>query len=131
MTNLIRLFILVTLTLATFKTQAGELKLSDLAIEHHYSVGTNRHWSIPKGETKKGEINLHMKHENDYFYSRTKIGMMYTNRQFRYGALEYEIGGKTGRIHLGLFHRSEHTLDFEREVKYQNQNAIKLRLDLK
>lgn len=128
--NLLRLFILTFLTLSAFKSEA-DFKLSDLSIEHLYSVGTNRHWSIPEGERKKGEINLLMKHSSEYFYSKTVIGMMYTDKQFRYGSLEGEIGGQAGRVELFIHHKSEHTLDIERDVKYQNQNSVGIRIQLK
>ena len=129
-TNLLRLLILTVIVTLSFKSEA-KFKLTDLSLEHFYSVGTNRHWAIPDDEEKRGEINLYVAHESTYFFSRSKIGTMYTDRQFRYGALSYEIGAKVTGFELFFHHISEHTLDFERPVKYQNQNSIGVRIDLK
>jgi len=130
MTNVIRLLALVAVTTLCFKSEA-KFVLTDLSLEHLYSVGTNRHWAIPSDEEKRGEINLRLAHESTYFFSRSKISTMYTNKQFRYGALEYEIGAKVTGFELFLHHVSEHTLDFQRTVKYHNQNSVGVRIDLK
>lgn len=121
---------LLTTLLLISRAQAG-LKLTDLSVEHLYSVGTNRHWAIPEGERKKGEIKLHMRHDSKYLYSRSRIGMMYTNAQFRYGCLEYEVGGKAGDVGVFLHHLSEHTLDFNIGKDYHNSNSIGVRIQLK
>lgn len=123
--------LLFILTSIQTQAQASSFNLSDLSIEHLYSVGTNRHWAVPEGERKKGEINLSMRHDSKYLYSKSRIGMMYTDNQFRYGALEYEVGGKAGRVELFLQHLSEHTLDFNMGRDYFNSNSIGIRIQLK
>lgn len=129
-TNLLRLLILTAIAALSFNSEA-KFKVTDLSLEYLYSVGTNRHWAIPDDEEKEGELNLRMAHESEYFFSRTRIGMMYTNKQFRYGALEYEVGAKVTGFEFFFNHISEHTLDFERSVKYQNQNSVGVRIDLR
>lgn len=128
--NLLRLLILTCLAAISFKSEA-QFVLTKLSLEHLYSVGTNRHWAIPAEEYKKGELSLRVEHESEYFFSRMRIGSMYTTRQFRYVALDYELGAKVTGLELFVKHISEHTLDFKRKVKFQNQNSIGVRIDLK
>ena len=130
LTNFIRLMTLMVIATLSFTADA-KFKVTDLSLEFLHSVGTNRHWSIPENEKKEGELNLRMAHESEYIFTRTRIGAMYTDRQFRYGALEYEIGAKVTGFELFFNHISEHTLDFERPIKYKNQNSIGVRIDLR
>lgn len=122
------LFIIVVLCMSV---KCMGLDLTELYLEHNYSIGTNRHWAIPAGERKVGELNLGMKHESSKLYSEYIVRTMYTNTQFRYGALEYEFGLKLSDVSVYLNHISEHVLDRTTIEKYQNQNSLGVRINLK
>lgn len=117
----------ILLLLLPFQIQA--LELQDLSIEYKHAVGTNRHWNIPQGEVKKGELNFNIETKGDYIFSTTRIKTMLT-RQFRYGALEQEVGLYKDDYELFLHHESEHALDYEYDREYPNQNSVGFRVKL-
>lgn len=110
------------------------VKLNRVFIEAERGFSTNRHWNIPQGEEKQGELNLVM--ETTYFnfiYSRNKVDSMYTDRQFRYVALTKELAVKPfNDIEIYAQHTSQHALDFEYSNinKYPNENSFGIRLIL-
>ena len=125
---LISLVILATLGLSSL---AFGTELTDLSIEYKSAIGTNRHWIIPEGEQKLGETNINMRIEGDIIYSQTRIETMFTNKQFRYGALDQEIGFKIDSGEVFYHHKSQHAFDYNFGVKYPNENSLGIRIKLK
>lgn len=110
------------------------VKLNKAYIEITKSVGTNRHWSIPEGESKSGDLNFFT--ETIYFnfiYARSMVNSFYTDSQFRYVSLTEEIAVKPFKqLELFYQHRSEHGLDYEylNIDKYPNTNSVGIRINL-
>lgn len=106
--------------------QAGEfnhIKVKQLYIETDRAVINNQHWSIPKGEVKKGSLGLglELSDYNEIYFIRSNVDSFYTDRQFRYISLIQEIALEPKKKGLEIFfrHQSEHGMDFE----YQNTNG--------
>ena len=121
-----------SLLLLNISWAGDELRLSDFSIYADKAVATNRHWSIPEDEVKKGELGLDMVIRYHKFYSRTNFNSFYTDRQFRYISLDTEAGMSYHKFDFYLRHVSEHALDreFDYGSKYPNQNSIGMRLNL-
>ena len=123
-------YLLLTLLFTVPAFAASDSKLTDLSVEYKHSIHTNRHWNIPENEPKQGELNLHIRHDGKYLYTQTTIHTMFTVNQFRYGALESEVGFKVGEAEVFIHHKSEHAFDMEYKEDYPNQNSVGLRLKL-
>lgn len=132
----LNMLIVCVITFAIVKSCHG-LELYDLSIYATKAVGTNRHWSVPIDETKKGELGVDLgfnvyKHKLFRAYTDLKINGMYTDQQFRYVALDAEVGlniMKSVEVFAG--HRSEHALDYKYTTldKYPNTNSVGIRLN--
>ena len=122
---------IITYSIFLLPVTSFSMELKDLSVEYRKAYGTNRHWNIPYGEKKLGELNLHMRHENNWFYAQESVFTMFTNKQFRYGALEAELGVHTKTYDFFIHHKSEHMLDGRYSNKtYPNQNDIGVRIRL-
>lgn len=120
--------------LISFSSYA-QFTLESMYIEATRSISTNRHWSIPKNEIKRGDLSLFAEISIfKYLRSRSKVESFYTDVQFRYIALDQELYIKpTDQIELFIKHKSEHGLDFEYKNidKYPNTNSVGIRIYLK
>ena len=125
--------IIAIVLIASSLSQA--MTLTDLSVEYKHAVSTNRHWAIPEGEIKGGELNLLMRNDGKLMFTRAIIRTMFTNKQFRYGALEAEVGFKYKAAEIFMHHLSEHVLDYKYgdpryKYKYPNSNSIGVRIKL-
>lgn len=125
------LMIFLCLPLNLRAGQIPGVKPTKLHLEVQHAIGTNRHWAIPRGEKKQGELNgfFELRNNPEWFYSRTNIHSFFTNTQFRYVSLTQEFGVEPGLKGIEVFvrHRSEHGIDFEPNIDYLNNNGIGIR----
>lgn len=126
----ILLLILLAILALSFDVEAGGLKLTDLSLEYKHSIGTNRHWSIREGEVKKGEFNILIRQDSKYVFVETNVLTKFTDKQFRYGALEGRAGLKYEGHELFIHHKSEHVLDYNFGKDYYNQNSVGVRIKI-
>lgn len=123
--------ILFLLPLNLFAGEFSFLKAKKLHIEATKAIGTNRHWTIPDGEKKEGNLNLYLElaDNKNYLFLRSKVDSFYTDSQFRYVSLIQELAIEPYHFGMEFYirHQSEHALDWRYNVQYPNQNEIGIR----
>lgn len=129
--NNIILILIMLFSLPVFAGEFRILKINKLHLEFDHAVGTNRHWTIPDGEEKKGSFNLRFDLSNyqENIFLRQYLETFYTG-QFRYVGYTSEIAAEPYDSGLEFFikHKSEHSLDNQYEMRYPNQNSIGVRI---
>lgn len=129
--NIVFLGLMAFVAKEGFAGQLPGAKITKFHIELMHSVTTNRHWAIPEGEKKQGEVNafFELRNKPEWLYSRSFVESFYTNSQFRYVSLTQEFGVEPGNKGIELFfhHQSEHALDFATEMDYPNSNGVGIR----
>lgn len=109
---------------------AQDFQLKDLYIEGDRAVGTNRHVYLPKGETRRGSLNLGMEIVNGPVYSKNIVSSMYTEKQFRHVSLYSEMGVRYKQVEGYINHYSGHIMDTTTDYKYPNTNGIGIRFNI-
>jgi len=123
--------ILLSLSLSVFAGEFRAIKIDKLHLDIDRTINTNRHWSIPKGEKKKGNVNLtfDLSNHQETIFFRQDLDTFYT-RQFRYVGYTTELAvepyGKGVEVYIK--HKSEHGLDYKYIDGYPNQNSVGIRI---
>lgn len=125
------------LILTVTSVQAKDiLKVDNLFIESERTFGSNRYLYLPEFSEPKYNLNLGFKISDlsSTVYSFNKISSTVDQTQFRYIALDSELGVNLPiNVQLYIRHYSGHTLDFENKwttKKYPQANVVGLRFNL-
>ena len=108
------------------------IKLTDLSIETtKYFHGRNN--AIFDGGTyrEKYGLNLEIGLRGPYStYNRTKVLSATDDRQFRYIALESELGVSVSQFDIYVNHKSQHLMDATYKQGFKDDNRVGLRIHL-
>lgn len=131
--NLIVLLFLIGLVASI---EASELvNVDGLFLETEKMVKTNRGYYVPEGSKPAYNFNLGFDFSDKfggYTYSRNVVSSTIDQSQFRYVALDSEIGIDTKRgVEIYFRHSSSHMLDAsDTSSKFPEENVIGLRFKI-
>lgn len=132
MKNLI-LLILLILGLNQW-AKASYINIDNLYLETEKMYGTNRLQYLPKTSTPKYNVNGGIKLGDDLgiLYSVSKVSTTVDQSQFRYMALDSEMGINLnkGGIQIYIKHYSGHLLDSVSPDRFPEENTFGVRFNL-
>lgn len=113
--------------------KADVIKVSNLYVETEKTVNTNRGYYLPPDSTPTNNINLGLDISDRFnmIYLNSKISTTTDESQFRYGALDAELGFNfQAGIQLYYRHYSGHMLDASADTRFPEKNVIGIRFNL-
>lgn len=108
---------------------ANDIKLDDFYLEYGRYVGGNSHHLAPGYETKQLPALGWQFKAYKWAYMTNKISTEVDDSQFRYVALDSELGLKpTSNIELYYRHYSGHALDSVYKTRYPSDDSVGFRI---
>ena len=125
--------LLVFLFAVSTMTKGDIIELNDVYLEAEKTIGINRGYFIPQNSVPKYHFNLGLDLEDGLgiLYADNRISSVVDQSQFRYVALDSEVGINT-TVGLQLYYRhySGHMLDATSTDRFPQENTVGLRFSL-